>query len=93
VRTSPDQPVSIAARMRWARTGAEMSVSEAGSTRTTIVGAHTASASSATTSQRAAGTMETTYVGGNSRRTGRMGYDLRRVRGYDVDMRQVLLLL
>ena len=43
-----------------------------------VGGAQTPSASSATTSQRAAGTILTTYVGAPNRRTGRMGYDLRR---------------
>ena len=52
-----------------------------------------ASASSATTSQRAAGTMpHNVRRARRAARTGRMGYDLRRRRGYDGAMRQVLLL-
>ena len=91
-RTSPDQPVSFDASIRFARAAALMSVSEAGSSRSTVGGAQTASASSATTSQRAAGTICTTYVAGPSGPTGPMGYDLQRERGYHGAMRQVLLL-
>src|SRR3954453_6400928 len=66
-RTSPVHPSSGEARIRDARVVAVTGEPEAGSDRSTIGGAHTASARSATTSQRAAGTMETTYVAARNR--------------------------